>query len=216
MTRALALPLEQAATELDEAASALRRIGDDRHLVWLYSNAAYNALMEGDPGRARPFLAQALPLARELGYPLDLALACGNAGLEALFTGDLDRAQAAFAEQLRICLEQVSWLAADGLAGFAAVAARRADPELAARLLGAAGAIGPLSDDDVTVRLRSEFLEPARRQLGEARWREAESEGARLAFGEAIALALENVHTGAAGDARPSAADGGNLSAGPT
>jgi predicted ATPase len=197
MTRALALPLDQAAPELERAAAALEKVGDSRHLVWLYSNAAYNALMEGTPERARPLLAQALPLARELGYPQDLALACGNAGLEALLTGDLDRAREAFDEQLRICWEQVSWLAADGVVGFAAIAARLGDPELAARLMGAAAAIGPLDDDDVTVQLESDFFAPARRRLGTERWQAAESEGAGLSFDQAIAMALESEPTAA-------------------
>jgi predicted ATPase len=196
MTRALAIPLEEAASELEDAAAALRKIGDSRHLVWLYSNAAYNALMEGIPERALPMLDMALPLARDLGYPSELALACGNTGLAALFTGDLDRAQEAFDEQLRICSEQVSWLAAEALVGFAAIAARRGDPELAARLMGAATATGALADDDVSVRLQRGFFMPARALLGEDAWCAAEAEGARLSADEAIAMALETEPTG--------------------
>ena len=195
MTRAIALPVADAEAEVEEAAAALRDVGDTRHLMWLYSNTAYNALMEGFVEPARPLLDRALPLARELGYPLDLALACGNAGLEALFSGDLERAQQAFDEMLRISWDQVGWLAAEGLVGFAAIAAGRRDPELAAQLLGAAQAIGPLAEDAVTVRLRSRFLEPARGLLGDERWAAAESQGSRLSFDEAIALALDSEPT---------------------
>ena len=197
MTRALALPLEEAEAELEQAVLSLRRIGDSRHLVWLYSNAAYNALMEGIPERALPLIDEALPLARDLGYPSELALACGNAGLAALFTGDLERAREAFDEQLRICSEQVSWLAAEALVGFAAIAARLGDPELAAQLMGAAIATGPLADDDVSMRLNREFFTPARALIGEQAWRAAETQGARLSSDDAVAMALATEPTGA-------------------
>jgi predicted ATPase len=195
MTRALAGPVDQSEPELEQAVAALQQTGDSRHLVWLYSNAAYNALGVGMAEHARPLLARALPLARELGYPLDLALACGNAGLAALFTGDIDAAQEAFGEQLRLCWDQAGWLAGEGLVGFAAIAARRGDSELAARLIGAAGAIAPLAEDDVTVRLRREFLAPARTVLGDERWHAAERDGAGLSFDEAILTALESEPT---------------------
>jgi len=96
---------------------------------------------------------------------------------------------------LRICWDQVSWLAAEGLVGFAAIAARRRDPELAAQLVGAARAIGPLADDEVSVRLQREFLDPARARMGAEWWEAAESQGARLSFDEAIALALDSQPT---------------------
>jgi hypothetical protein len=195
MTRARTLPFEDRAAEFDAAANALEAIGDSRHLLWLFSNGGYTALMEGMPERARPLLARALPLARELGYPLDLALACGNAGLETLFSGDLERAQELFDEQLRICADQASWLAAESLMGFAAIAARRGDPELAARLLGAAASLGPLAEDTVSVQLDSQFFAPARRTIGDERWRAAEADGARLSFDDAIATALESEPT---------------------
>jgi predicted ATPase/DNA-binding SARP family transcriptional activator len=191
--RALALSTAQGTAELDAAVAALRKIGSSRDLVGLYSDAAYNAIKEGNPDRARPLLEQALPLAGELGEPEHLAFVYGNMGLEALFSGDLERASSAFDEQLRICREHVLWVAAEGVSGRAAVAAKRNDPKRAALLLGAATAIGPWDADvDVGDALEQQFFEPARRSYGERHWSEAYAAGSRLSLEEAIDLALDD------------------------
>ena len=48
--RALAVPLGQGAADLEQAATALRKIGSSRSLVGLYSSAAHNAIKAGRPG----------------------------------------------------------------------------------------------------------------------------------------------------------------------
>ena len=109
-----------------------------------------------------------------------------------MFTADLERAGDRFAEQLELCREHgVSWLAAEGICGIAAVAACRCEPERAARLLGAAESRADVLCDAVGVRLEQEFFTPARERLGETRWRAAYAEGAGLGFEEAVSLALE-------------------------
>ena len=189
MQRTLAVPLQDDAGELEQAAAALRKLGSTRALGWLYNNTAYNAIKSGRPEVARPFLAQALPLARELGDPVFLAVTCGNVGLETLFTDDLDRAQDAFEEQLRLCREYVlTYVASEGLGGLAAIATRRGDPELAARLLGAATATGPVGDADVNAQLEEQFFAPAR--LRTRHWSQAHTAGIQMGFEEAIAFAL--------------------------
>jgi predicted ATPase/DNA-binding SARP family transcriptional activator/class 3 adenylate cyclase len=191
--RACAVPPEQGAAELNEAVTMLRKTGASRQLLWLYSDAAYNAIKRGRPELARPMLDSALPLARELQDPSSLAFVCGNVGLEALFNGDLDRACAAFDEQLELCLNQVIWVAAEGLSGLAAIATRRDDLERAARLLGAASASGPWDGDaDVTAHLEKQFFAPARARHGTARWIQAHAEGAQMSFEQAIAFALNS------------------------
>jgi predicted ATPase/DNA-binding SARP family transcriptional activator len=188
--RALAVPLEQGVAELEQAATALRKIGGSRYLVGLYSSAAYNAIKAGSSERARPLLDRALPLARELGDPLLQAFVWGNLGFEALFTGDLDRARSAFDEQLRLCRKHVFWVGAEGLTGLAAIAARRGDPDRAARLLGAATAPGLCTDADVTAELEERFFAPARARHGTRHWSEAQEAGAEMSFDQAIAFAL--------------------------
>jgi len=187
---------EQSEPELERAAEALRELGATRILIWLYSNAAYGALKNGQPELARPLLDQATPLAREAGTPSPLAYVCGNTGLEALFNGELERASEAFNEQLQLCQEHVLPLvAAEGLAGLAAVVSRRGDLDHAARLLGAAAARGLIADADVTAQLEEQFFGPARAAYGEERWNKAEAEGARLNFEQAFALALSPDHS---------------------
>jgi tetratricopeptide (TPR) repeat protein len=188
---ALSLPAEQADAELEEAAAALRQISSSRVLTILYSNASYNAIKAGRPKRARPLLDRALPLARDLDEPLTLALVYGNVGLEALFIDDLDRAQDAFDKQLRLCSEQVvPHFAGEPLGGLAAIAARRGDPERAARLLGAATATGPVGDADVNAQLEEHFFEAARARHGPQGWRRAYAAGAEMSFDEAVGFAL--------------------------
>ena len=130
MQRTLAVPLQDDTGELEQAAAALRKLGSTRVLARLYNNTAYNAIKSGRPTAARPFLAQAVPLADELGDPVFSAVTCGNVGLEALFTDDLVRARDAFEEQLRLCREYVlKYVASEGLGGLAAIATRRGDPD---------------------------------------------------------------------------------------
>jgi predicted ATPase/DNA-binding SARP family transcriptional activator len=191
MERAGAVPPERDTGELEQAATALRKLGTVRFLVSLYNNAAYNAIKAGSPESARSFLAHAVPLARELGDPVLLALTCGNVGLEALFNDDLDRAQDAFDEGLRLCREHVvRHFASEAVGGLAAIATRRGDPKRAARLLGAATAFGPVGDADVNAELEEHFFAPARAHHGTRQWSDAYTAGAQMSFEEAIAFAL--------------------------
>jgi len=189
--RALALPPDQGVEALDQAATALRKIGSFRVLPHLYSNAAYNAIKAGDFERARALLDLAIPLAHELDSPVTLVLVLGNVGLAALFTDDLERAKNAFNEQLRICRELVvTHLAAEGFGGLAAIEARTGDLERAGRLLGAATATGPIGDADVNGHLEEQFFAPARARYGARRWNEAHAAGAEMTFEQAFAFAL--------------------------
>jgi predicted ATPase/DNA-binding SARP family transcriptional activator len=191
MERAGAVSPQSDAGELEQAAAALRELGSARPLLALYNNAAYNAIKAGSPDDARPYLAQAVPLAQELGDPFFLTLTCGNVGLEALFNDDLDRAQDAFDEGLRLCREHVvRHFAAEALGGVAAIATRRGDRERAARLLGAATAIGPVGDADVNAQLDEQFFAPARAQHGTRHWSDAHTAGTQMGFEQAITFAL--------------------------
>jgi hypothetical protein len=81
-------------------------------------------------------------------------------------------------------------VAAEGLAGLAAIVSRRGDLDHAAQLLGAATGHGVMADVEVMAQLEEQFFGPARAAYGEERWNKAEAEGARLNFEQAIALAL--------------------------
>jgi tetratricopeptide (TPR) repeat protein len=190
MDRALAVGAEPGMAEFDEVEVALRRLGSTRHLLGLYNSAAYNCIKEGRPEAARIALEPAVPIVRSLGDPRAAIFLAGNMGLEALFSGDYERARTAFEEQVRLCvLEEWDALAAEGLGGLAAVAAVEGDSERAARLLGAAEAIGSVGDADVLKRLEQRFLGPARDRLGGAAWSSGYAAGAALGLREAAELA---------------------------
>jgi hypothetical protein len=190
MEQASAIPLEADIGELDQAVTALRKLGGMRPLIALYNTTAYNAIKGRHPEAAGPFLAEAVPLADELGDPHFSALTYGNVGLEALFADELDRARDAFEGQLRLCGDHVlEHHAPEGLGGLAAIATRRGDPERAARLLGAASAFGRgVGDADVTAQLEEQFFAPA--CLRTRRWSQALTAGAQMSLEEAIAFAL--------------------------
>jgi predicted ATPase/DNA-binding SARP family transcriptional activator len=191
MERAGAVAPEDDTGELEQAATALHKLGSARSLLFLYNNAAYNAIKAGNSEAARPFLVEAGSLANELGDPVASALTCGNVGLEALLNDDLERAREAFEEGLRLSREHVVWqFASEAVGGLAAIAARRGDTERAARLLGAATAIGPVGDADVNAQLEQHFFVPARAHLGTRQWTDAYTAGAEMSFEEAIAFAL--------------------------
>ena len=118
------------------------------------------------------------------------ALTCGNVGLEALFTDDLDRARG----RVRRAASAVPrarpethrrrgpWRPGGNRTPVEAI------PERAARLLGAATAIGPVGDADVNAQLEEHFFAPAR--LRTRHWSQAHTAGAQMGFEEAIAFAL--------------------------
>ncbi len=177
--RALSVPPEEGATELEEAIAVLRKVGRRAGT----RVPVLQRRVQRD--QARPARARAADVGQRgrrspasSGHAPTLAFLCGNVGMEALFANDLDRARGAFDEQLELCREHVLWVAAEGLSGLAAIAARQGDPERAAHLLGAASATGPWDGDaDVARHLEEHFFAAAREQLGTAHWNEAHGEG---------------------------------------
>jgi predicted ATPase/DNA-binding SARP family transcriptional activator len=191
MERALAVPPDEAGADFERAEVALREAGNAWGIVGLYRGAALNAIKAARAERADPYLAEAKALARTLGDSFELAMVHETEGLYALLTGDAQRAKRAFAEQLRICRDrQIVQEAPPGLAGMAATAAAEGDGDRAARLLGAATALGPIGDRDVVGQLEERFFTRARADHGEGAWDDAARAGANLGFDEAIALAI--------------------------
>jgi tetratricopeptide (TPR) repeat protein len=190
--RALSFPIVNVDAEIAEAAALYRKVGDIHGLASLYNNAGYVAVTQGSYECAAAYLDEARVLAERTGEPLRLMLAFGNLGLASLFMADLEPAEARFAEELRLSgVHGVTWMAAEGILGLAAVAASQGDDERAARLLGAAESMAIALDDAAGVKLEQEFFSPARERLGEAPWRAAYADGAQLGFDEAVSLALE-------------------------
>jgi len=187
----LSFPIVDVHGEIAETAALYRKLGDVHGLASLYNNAGYVAIEQGSYECATVYLDEALVLAEKTGEQLRVMLVFENLGLASLFVGDLERALARFADGLRLCREHgVPWAGVEGIAGVAAVAARRGESERAARLLGAAESLAEL-EEAVGSRLEEEFYSTARERIGDARWRAAYAEGARLSFDEVVRLALD-------------------------
>jgi len=190
--KALSRRIDDVDAEIAEAAELYRGVGDVWGLVGLYNNAGYMALEQDSYERGSAYLDKALPLVEKTGDPLRLSWLVGNLGLASLFTGDLDDADARFAEEIRLARTHgLSWIASEGLAGLAAISARRGEVERAARLLGAAESLAEVLRDPAGLKLEREFFAPARERIGATHWEALHTEGARLDLDEAVSLALD-------------------------
>src|SRR5215207_1802790 len=190
--RAISFRIVDVETEIAEVAGLYRQLGDIHGLAAVYNNVGNAAIGQGSYERAAAYLEETLPLAEKSGEQLRVFLAIGNLGLVSLFTGDLERAEARFGDNLRLCRgPDLAWIAADSIAGLAAVAACQGEEERAARLLGAAESMADVLNDATGGKLEEEFFAPARNRFGETRWGTAHANGARLGFDEAVELALD-------------------------
>jgi non-specific serine/threonine protein kinase len=184
---------------LEEAATLLSEAGNYRELADAYNNAAYQALLEGRPTEAMRLLAVARPAADRIDTAVTSMLLLGNLGLAELFTGKLARARDAFQHQLRLCRGHAFRYGADeGLIGLAAISAREGRAERAARLLGAARALGypPTGDQPIDDRLERDYFAAARAAHGDVAWQHAQRIGATLTYDQAIAYALAQTPEG--------------------
>ena len=194
LTLAMMLPSAEGAPLLDQGGKLLRRVGGYRELAESYLSAGYVSLVEDHVAEALSRLDVALSVLPKVNNPATEMFLLGNLGLAKLFSGALKEARTAFERQLRLCVGQSFRYGADeGLAGLAAVLAAEGRPEQAARLRGAARAMGyPHAgiDDVIADRLEREYFAPVRAACGIAAWRQAEQAGEELSYESAIAFAL--------------------------
>jgi tetratricopeptide (TPR) repeat protein len=180
---------------LEQAAELLIPLGAFREVAGAYSTAAYVALSEDHIDEATSLLDTALQAASRIDDPWETMIVLGNVGLARLFAGDAEHAREAFERELRLAIEHRFLKGADeAVAGLAAVAAANGRDEVAARLRGAALALGypPATfDKRIDDRLDRMYIGPARTRYGHAAWGIAESDGAALSYSEAAAYALE-------------------------
>ena len=192
MDRAYTVPPDSGREELEQAATALRKLGCSASSSLTTATAPTprsRSATRSAPGPS--WLRRSRWRVRSetrSSWPSRTA----TVGLEALFTDDLDRARKAFDEELRLCREHVvHQFAGEGLGGLAAIATRRDDLERAALLLGAANATPTgVGDADVTAQFEEQFFAPARAAHGTRDWDEAQARGAQMSLNEAIAFAL--------------------------
>lgn len=180
---------------LEQAAELLIPLGNYRDVARAYSTAAYVAIAEDRLQQATSLLDTALRAIGRIEDPTETTIVLSNLGLARLFSGDLDRARDAFERGLRLCaLHALREIADEGLAGLAAVSAAQGRDETAARLSGAAHALGypPAAfDKRIDDRLERDYIAAARVRYGDIRWDAGEQAGAALSREQAIAYALE-------------------------
>ena len=191
-----ALPRPERLIVVERAARLLSQAGDYREVAMVYLNAGYLALTEDRPAEALRLLQLATPAAEQLETPASMMSVLGNMGLANLFIGDHARARKAFERQLALCVGQAFRFAGrEALAAVAALLVLEGRHEQAARLLGAACAMGfpGLGEETIFERLQRDYLTPGRTQYDQAAWRHAETTGAKLCYDDAIAYALEQL-----------------------
>lgn len=169
---------------MEEAYRLSRGVGDD-HLTAIWANnLAWYALCAGDTVEARARLDESLELARLIDDPRDIGNATANLGWVELLEGNLSHAWTCFEEAVTTARRLGKRaLSAEALWGFAQVAAARGDADPAARLAGAASALGGTAAFDPTAAITfAHHLDDAHAALGGDRWQKAWAEGAELSL----------------------------------
>lgn len=118
-----------------------------------------------------------------------------NIALTSLLAGDTTRAREASAQELGFAINYGMRSNTEYcLATIAALAAVDDKPDWAARLLGAARAMGYPSEDDriQEEQFEREFFASARETYGADAWQRSEAQGALLSFEEAVRYAAEH------------------------
>ncbi len=208
---ASALSAAEQTAVLEQAAALLAQAGNYRDVTMVYANAAFTALSENRLAEAVCLLELALPAAAKVKTPATSMIVLGNLGLARLFAGNLGHARGAFKHQLQLWAGNAFRYGADeGLAGLAAVSAREGRYEIAARLRGAARALGYPQPPDETYRrsTRTRVLHAGARPLRVTRVAPRRRGRRDLFYGRAIAearLSLSAERDNVSSDRRPAA-----------
>jgi tetratricopeptide (TPR) repeat protein len=186
-----------AARALYEEGLLLARALNDRALIALaLNNLGEAARWQGDYDRAVGLYAESLQLHRDLGNRPEIPRLLHNLGYVALLRDDPEQAYAHFRTSVEMFGELgMARGVAEGLAGFAALAAAVGRPEHAARLWGAAEALHETVGTPTWPADRREhdrYQALLRSQLDEHDRAAAWSAGRALTMEQAIALALED------------------------
>jgi predicted ATPase/class 3 adenylate cyclase len=181
---------------LEESLAIFRGLGHKwgiAHTLCYLGGAAHD---QGDYEAARSLLEEAMAIYREVGDKPGIASSpLGSLGSVARDQGDDAAARVLFTESLALHRELGHRLGiVKDLEGLAALAVAQAQPERAARLLGAAEALrevigAPLPPADRAGHDRS--VPAVRTALGEQAFATAWAEGRAMSLDEAVAFALE-------------------------
>ena len=180
----------------EQGLEMVRRCGDRIQLSIALANFGFAAMAAGDYAAAAPALDEALALAEELEDAQTSPVHYRQPRAASRSPGRRHAPAARdFARTLQLCRESGQPLpVAEALTGLAAIAVRRGDMELAARLSGAADAQRVFEAVGVPeLRLRQQVIDPARARGDEADWARAWTAGNSLTFNQAIAVGVDAV-----------------------
>jgi hypothetical protein len=189
--------LKQALALGEQAVARLREAGHAGWLATLLVDMGTMAWLNGDCERGEGWSAEGVALNRALGNRWIIANHLSDLGLVAQGRGDLVETGRHYAEST--CLFRDvgdTWYIASPLAGLAAIAVAHGQPEVAARLLGAAAALRESSGSAAwaTEQERDEHTVSAVRvTLGEESYASAFAEGRKLPLEQAMAEAIAMV-----------------------
>ena len=183
--------IEKANELTDEAYRLCRAVGDvSLTALWL-SNLAGYALEGGNTAEARRRLDESLELARLIDDTRGAGGALANLGWVELLEGDFEHAFSYFEEAAAIARCSGAAVGRRVDLGLLPVAAARGDADRAARLAGAALALGRSAGfDPADMTPFATHLDDVRPALGEQAWQNARDEGAVLDLEAALRLAL--------------------------
>ena len=168
-----------AGVHLEHSLAIHRRLGDEGSVAILYNNLAIVARQQGDDASAARLFEQSLAHQRRLG--LAGAITVFNLGDLALRQGETARAMTYLSEALREGVRSAEPRAiAASLGGLARLASVVAQPDIAARLIGAAAALRERAGVGITLEHQRELdraAARARATLGEEVYRGTVSGG---------------------------------------
>jgi predicted ATPase/DNA-binding SARP family transcriptional activator len=171
----------------------LRRCGDRIQLSVAVGNRGFAAMSAGDYAAAAPDLDEAVAISEELQEGRFLPFTLVNRGLLHALQGADVAARRDFVRALALCRAAGEALpVAEALVGLAAIAVRRGDTELGARLAGAADAQRVFDAVGVAERrLLEQVIDPARPADDDAAWARAWKAGNALTFDQAVAFGID-------------------------
>lgn len=179
---------------IEEGLEISRRLDDKFGIVAALNSLGDIARTEGDDAAALPLFEEALAISRQLGRKQFVSTILTNLAAVTHGKGDFVSARSHFAEALTLAQELGNRVAISySLDGFAALAAESGEPELAAKLAGAAEQLRETVGFEIEPadsRFREIYLSKLRAALSESVFSAAYLQGQKLETEKAIALAL--------------------------
>jgi predicted ATPase/DNA-binding winged helix-turn-helix (wHTH) protein len=177
---------------LQQGLAISRELKDEYSIAFALAWYAIVAGIEGKSDEARRYLEESLVILRKMGDKEAVSNTLNNLGSVAFDQGDYEASQEFFTEGLEISQEvgnKVNII--DALNGFAALAERRKNPSLAAKIAGAAQNLSDSIEykkEPAELKFCDEYIAKIRGALDEKTFLEAFETGRALQLSESVSL----------------------------